>query len=65
MRARRADTSSEVLDLGPEPLELGGTRLEKPVLFAHCLGKPVVALGTLEADGRPSPTALEFEKTAR
>jgi hypothetical protein len=49
------DTASEILDLGPEPLQLGSTRVEHPLLVANCVGKPRVELWPLGADGRPVP----------
>jgi hypothetical protein len=57
------DTSSEVLDLGPEPLQLGATRVEHPLLVANCGGKPIVDLRALGSDGRPTqPAVVEFER---
>lgn len=57
------DTSSEVLDLGPEPLQLDATRVEHPLLVADCLGKPIVDLMSLGADGKPDkPEVGEFER---
>ncbi len=57
------DTSSEVLDLGPEPLQLGATRVEHPLLVANCLGKPIVDLRALGSDGQPTqPAIVEFER---
>lgn len=57
------DTRSEVLDLGPEPLQLGSTRIEHPLLVADCLGKPIVDLSSLGADGSPTkPPIVEFAR---
>lgn len=57
------DTSSEVLDLGDEPLVLGALRVERPALVAECLGKPVVELRTRDVDGRGlGPTRLSFAR---
>jgi hypothetical protein len=57
------DTASEVLDLGPEPLVLGSTRVEHPLLVADCLGKPRVGLHARGADGQPvKPEAATFER---
>jgi hypothetical protein len=47
------DTSSEVLDLGPEPLEIGGARVDHPVLVADCLHRPSLDLMSLGKDGEP------------
>lgn len=56
------DTSSEVLDLGPDPIVMGATRVERPVLVANCVKKPIVELRPLGADGRPAAVALEAER---
>lgn len=57
------DTASEVLDLGPEPLQLGSARVAHPLLVANCLGKPRVEVWALGPDGRPSPPeAASFER---
>jgi hypothetical protein len=57
------DTRSEVLDLGPEPLVLGATKVERPVLVAECLGHPIVELMSVGADGAPhNPSVVSFER---
>lgn len=57
------DTSSEVLDLGPDPLQLGAARIERPVLVANCLHKPVLELMSLDAEGKPEkPEVAAFER---
>lgn len=57
------DTSSEVLDLGDEPLVLGAMRVERPALVAECLGKPIVELRTRDLDGKGlGPMRLSFAR---
>ena len=52
------DTSSEVIDLGPEALEIGGVRVDHPLLVANCLHKPAVELMSLGADGAPTKPSV-------
>jgi hypothetical protein len=57
------DTASEVLDLGPEPLQLGAIRVEHPLVVANCLGAPAVGLHSLGSDGEPTkPGTAAFER---
>lgn len=58
------DTSSEVIDLGAEPLALGSVKIDHPVLVANCLKKPALELRSLGADGKVGPfnPDLEFER---
>ncbi len=57
------DTSSEVLDLGDAPLELAGTRIERPVLVANCLHKPILELMSRDAGGEiVKPEIVAFER---
>lgn len=57
------DTSSEVLDLGPDPLELAGTKIERPVLVADCTHKPILELMGLDTRGEViKPAMASFER---
>ncbi len=58
------DSSSEVLDLGPEPLQLGATRVDHPLLVANCVGQPSVDLRSMSADGAPKsgPAPVVFDR---
>lgn len=57
------DTASEVLDLGPEPLELAGTKIERPALVADCLHKPILELMSRDAQGQlVKPAIAAFER---
>lgn len=57
------DTSSEVVELGAEPLAVGDVRVERPALVANCLGKPEVELYSLDESGAPvKPPAAVFRR---
>lgn len=56
------NTGAEVLDLGPDPLVVGGRTFDKPVVITDCMHKPIVNLTTVESDGRPAWNGVTFEK---
>ena len=54
---------SEVFELGPDPLVLGTTTVDKPMLVSDCLGGSALDLKSADAGGEPrGPAVFRFER---
>ena len=49
---------TELLDIGPDPLDLGGKKVERPVVLAGCYRSNEVELESLGADGSPDSSVF-------